>query len=90
MIADGAIPVIPRGVRLSHDKVRSRWVLLAPERILELDDIAQAVLTRCDGKRDIAGICNDLAKTYNADPSEIIADVKEMLAGLAAKHFVSL
>ena len=90
MIVETSVPLIPRGVRLSHDRVRSRWVLLAPERILELDDIAQAVLVRCDGKRDIAEICNDLAKTYNADPAEITADVKEMLAGLAARHFVKI
>lgn len=90
MITEASIPVIPRGVRLSHDRVRSRWVLLAPERILELDDVAQAVLARCDGARDIAAICADLAKVYNADAAEIMADVKEMLAGLAAKQFVRL
>ena len=89
-IADTAVPVIPRGVRLTEDKVRSRWVLLAPERILELDDIAQAILFRCDGARDVKAISGDLARTYNADPAEIMGDVKEMLGGLAAKHFVRL
>jgi pyrroloquinoline quinone biosynthesis protein D len=89
-IADTAIPRIPRGVRLSQDRVRKRWVLLAPERILELDEIAQAVLTLCDGRRDVAHISGELARTYNAETSEIMADVKEMLGDLAAKHFVVL
>lgn len=89
-IPDSAVPVIPRGVRLREDKVRSRWVLLAPERILELDDIAQAILVRCDGVRDVSAISGDLASSYNADPAEIITDVKEMLGDLAARHFVKL
>ena len=89
-IPDSAVPVIPRGVRLREDKVRSRWVLLAPERILELDDIARAILIRCDSARDVKAISGDLARTYNADPSEIMTDVKEMLGDLAAKHFVRL
>ncbi len=90
MIADTDIPRIPRGVRLSQDPVRNRWVLLAPERILELDEIAQAVLILCDGARDVRGISAELAKTYRAETSEIMADVKEMLGDLAAKHFIVL
>jgi len=30
-------PRLPRGVRLREDRVRGRWVLLAPERIFEID-----------------------------------------------------
>lgn len=89
-VSDGAVPHIPRGVRLTEDRVRNRWVLLAPERILELDEIAQAILVRCDGVRDVASISGDLARTYNADTAEIMADVKEMLGDLAARHFVVL
>ena len=90
VIDDTAVPRIPRGVRLSQDRVRNRWILLAPERILELDEIAQAVLLLCDGVHDVAGISTELAKTYHAETAEIMTDVKEMLGGLAAKHFVVL
>jgi pyrroloquinoline quinone biosynthesis protein D len=89
-VGDTAIPRIPRGVRLSEDRVRNRWVLLAPERILELDEIAQAVLVLCDGIRDVASISAELATIYHAETPEIMADVKEMLGDLAAKHFVIL
>jgi pyrroloquinoline quinone biosynthesis protein D len=89
-IHNTSVPRIPRGVRLSEDRVRNRWVLLAPERILELDPIAQAVLVLCDGNRDVASISSELARTYNAETAEIMTDVKEMLGDLAAKHFVIL
>jgi len=89
-ISDTDVPRIPRGVRLSQDRVRDRWVLLAPERILELDEIAQAILVLCDGVRDVHGISEELAKTYRAETAEIMTDVKEMLGDLAAKHFVVL
>ena len=89
-VSDTAVPLIPRGVRLSEDRVRKRLVLLAPERILEIDEIAQAILILCDGRRDVAAIGNELARNYNAEASEIMTDIKEMLGNLAAKHFVKL
>lgn len=89
-IADTDVPRIPRGVRLSQDRVRNRWVLLAPERILELDEIAQAILVLCDGTRDVSRISDELARAYRADTTEIMTDVKEMLGDLAAKQFIVL
>ena len=44
-----AIPALPRGVRLHHDRVRGGWVLLAPERAVTLDTIAHAILSEVDG-----------------------------------------
>ena len=89
-IEDTVRPRLPAGVRLSHDRSRDRWVLLAPERVLELDEVAKAVLALCDGERDIGGIGDVLAQVYQAERSEIVADVKEMLGDLAARHFVVL
>jgi pyrroloquinoline quinone biosynthesis protein D len=89
-IDDTARPRLPTGVRLSHDRSRDRWVLLAPERILELDEVARSILALCDGERNIGSIGDELARTYQADRSEIMADVKEMLGDLVARHFVVL
>lgn len=89
-IADTARPRLPTGVRLSHDRTRDRWVLLAPERVLELDEVAKAILSLCDGERDIQAIGVELSQVYRADRSQIMTDVKEMLGDLAAKHFVVL
>ena len=43
------IPVLPRGVRLHWDVVRSALVLLAPERALMLDAVGHAILSRTKG-----------------------------------------
>jgi len=79
-------PHLPKGVRLKRDEARSRWTLLAPERIFEIDAIAAAVLELCDGKRDLKTIVAELAQRYAAPPDAIEKDVVAMLAGLKAKR----
>ena len=79
-------PRLPKGVKLKHDEVRSRWTLLAPERIFEVDATAAAVLELCDGERDLAAIVAELAKRYSAPPAVIEKDVVAMLADLRAKR----
>lgn len=81
-----SVPRLPRGVRLHRDLRRERWMLLAPERAFEIDDVAAAVVTLCDGTRSVAAIVAALAERYAADPAEITADVCAMLDDLAAKR----
>lgn len=66
-------PELPRHVRLHHDTVRDRWVALAPERIVELDERSLAVLRLCDGSRTVQALAGELAKAYDA-PEDVIAD----------------
>lgn len=66
-------PNLPRHVRLHHDSVRDRWVALAPERVVELDERSLAVLRLCDGSRTIQALASELAKAYDA-PEEVIAE----------------
>ena len=90
-IADTARPRLPAGVRLSHDRTRDRWVLLAPERILELDEVAKASCRCATASATSAGDRrSNWRRSISADRSEIMTDVKEMLGDLAAKHFVVL
>ena len=79
-------PRLPRGVKLKHDDVRSRWTLLAPERIFEVDGIAAAVLQLCDGQRDLSAIVAELSQRYNAPKAAIEKDVVAMLGDLKAKR----
>ena len=88
MIADEVRPRLPRGVRLREDKVRARWVLLAPERIVKVNPIAVEILRLCDGARTMSEIVADLAQRFKADPERIASDVRALLASLAEKRMV--
>jgi pyrroloquinoline quinone biosynthesis protein D len=82
-------PKLAPGVRLQFDKLRDMWLLLAPERIIELEGPASEILQRCDGTRSVADIVGELSALYNADAAEISADVTDMLAELTAKRMLS-
>jgi pyrroloquinoline quinone biosynthesis protein D len=90
VIADDARPRLPRGVRLREDKVRARWVLLAPERVVKVNPIAVEILKLCDGSRSLAEIIAGLAKRFNADPGRVATDVRALLASLAEKRMAEL
>lgn len=81
-------PRLQPGRRLHHDRVRDRWVLLAPERVIELDEPARAVLSEVDGATSLTAIAVKLAADYDADPAEIETDAAALLADLAAKGHV--
>jgi len=60
--------------------VRDRWVLLAPERIVALDDIAYAILEKVDGHASLDAIALALAAEYDADAGEIAQDAATPVA----------
>jgi pyrroloquinoline quinone biosynthesis protein D len=82
-------PYLPRGVRLRHDKVRDRHILLAPERIFEIDQVAVEILKRCDG-RGFGALLEDLSKAFEATPEQIRNDVENFLKGFADKRVLEL
>lgn len=82
------IPVLPRGVRLHFDKVRTQNVLLAPERTLFLDDVGHRILLELDGQRNIAQIGQHLAAIYNAPEDAITSDINEFIDDLADKRVI--
>lgn len=85
------LPARPRlapGVRLHFDAKREAWVLLGPERVIEMEGPASEILRRCDGTRTVAQIVDELAVLYTADRAEIADDVRDMLTELAAKRMV--
>lgn len=79
---------LPRGVRLARDP-EGRPILLAPERVLVLDDEAYAVLTKLDGAAPVADIAGAVAAEYETDTTAVIADVTELLQILADRGYVS-
>jgi pyrroloquinoline quinone biosynthesis protein D len=76
---------LARHVRFRHDDTRRRWVLLAPERVFEPDEIAVDVLRRIDGQTTVGTIANGLAAEYDAPEAEILADILVLLQELKQK-----
>lgn len=83
-------PRLPRGVRLKHDETRGEWLLLAPERVIKANPIAVAVIEKCDGKRTLNEIVDELALAYKADRAVIERDVTKLVGDLATKRMVDL
>lgn len=86
---DDARPQLSRGVRLQVDSATGQGVLLFPEGILELNETAQDILTRCDG-RTLSDIVRALAEEYDVDLAIIAADVRETLVDLQRRKLVEL
>ena len=80
-------PKLAPGVKLRKDPARGT-VLLGPERILELDDIAQAIVAEFDGKKRVSEIAAALAKEYDANADDIRADIESLLKDLTKKGYV--
>ena len=88
-IAGSAQPRLARGVRLQTDSKTGNSVLLFPEGVLELNETAQEILTRCDG-RTVSEIIQALAEEYNVDLEMLGADVRETLADLQRRKLIEL
>jgi pyrroloquinoline quinone biosynthesis protein D len=89
MIAGSAQPTLARGVRLQTDPKTGNSVLLFPEGVLELNETAQEILIRCDG-RTVSEIIQTLADEYDIDSQMLAADVRETLADLQQRKLIEL
>lgn len=80
-------PRLAPGVKLRNDPKRGP-ILLGPERILELDDIAQAIVAKFDGTKRVSEIAAALAKEYDANAGDIRTDIDALLKDLTTKGYV--
>jgi len=90
VIAEGSVPRLAAHARLRFDKQREQWVLLAPERIFVLDDIALAIVERCQGSTTLSEIVDDLARTFDAPREQVLADAGALLQGFLDKGVMAL
>lgn len=84
------IPYLPRGVRVTEDRVRGGKVLLAPEKAVALDPIGDAILSRIDGQTSFGALIDDLVDTYQAPREQISDDVQTFLSGLRSRMFLAV
>jgi len=79
VVIDAAcIPRLAPHMRLRHDKIRDQWTIQAPERSFVLDQIAHAIISRCDGVASISAIVDGLCAAFPGAPHDLIE--KDVLA----------
>jgi len=86
-VSDSARPSLAKGFRLQIDPTNGKGVLLYPEGIVELNETAHEILSRCDG-RTLREIVCELAQEYEAEPGTLAADVRESLADLQQRKLI--
>lgn len=90
MIAAADTPIIPRGVRVHHDRVRDGWVLLAPERAISLDPVGLAIMQAIDNQRTFGDIAGSLSQTYGAPLDQVTQDCAEFIQSLAERRILEI
>ena len=84
------VPALSRGYRLRHDPVRNTVVILAPERVIVLDEPGAAVLELVDGVRTTDEIVQVLAVRFDAPAETIATDVSALLRDLRDEGAIRL
>ena len=74
---------------METDSATGKSVLLFPEGVVELNETAHEILTRCDG-RTVSEIVQALAEDYDADLAALGTDVRETLADLQQRRLIEL
>ena len=90
LVTTASIIKLGQRIRLSFDKTRQQWVLLGPEKVISLDDIAYQIISRCDGSCNVSTLIEQLATEYNAATEDIEQDVLSLLQSLVDKRFMQL
>ena len=88
-LKENDIPKLPRHAKLRFDEARKKWIINAPERVFELDEIASEVMQLIDGKSSIIDIVDKLVKKFEGASKDVVKkDVMFMLQPLAEKGFI--
>jgi coenzyme PQQ biosynthesis protein PqqD len=92
MVIDAAfVPRLAKKARLKLDRHADQYLLLYPERGLELNDTAAEIAKRCDGTLSIAAIVDALAREHEGAPrASIEHDVITFVTELRDKGLLDL
>jgi pyrroloquinoline quinone biosynthesis protein D len=90
LVATSAIPKFERGVRLKHDTVRKRHVVLGPEMLIELNQTGTAIMNQIDGASTVTEIVDRLAQQFEVNPQDISQDVAEFCTSMMLSRVLSI
>ena len=87
MTIDAAfVPKLAKKARLRLDRHANKYMIIYPERGLELNDEAAAIAKKLDGTRSIKVIADELAIEHDGAPRDAIEkDVLTFVTSLADK-----
>ncbi|MFD0669925.1 pyrroloquinoline quinone biosynthesis peptide chaperone PqqD [Cohnella sp. GCM10027633] len=74
--------------RMKYDRARQTELLLLPERVVELNDAAGAILRLCDGQRTISRMIEELEAKF--DQTGLGDDIVAFLASAAERGWLEL
>ncbi|GFN32259.1 pyrroloquinoline quinone biosynthesis peptide chaperone PqqD [Paenibacillus xylaniclasticus] len=74
--------------RMKYDKVRQLELLLLPERVIELNEAAGAILRLCDGQLTIAQMIEELEARFVQNG--LGDDIVEFIASAAERGWLEL
>ena len=81
-------PILRYPGRMKYDKARQSELLLLPERIVELNEAAGAILRLCDGQRTIEQLIGELEAKYVQ--SGLADDIVEFISSAEEKGWLEL
>ena len=86
---DSARPQLAKGVRLQIDSATGKSVLLYPEGVVELNETAHEIVSRCDGQT-LGEMIAALAREYDADIQALGADVRDTVSDLHRRRLIEI
>ena len=86
LVPASVTPRFDDGVRLKHDKVRERFVVLGPEILIELNQTGTAIMSEVDGQSTIKDIISRLAARFEVNPNDITQDVLEFCTSMVMRQ----
>ena len=86
VVSESSVLRLAPHIVFRFDDTRSRWIIMAPERLMLPDEQAVEILQLVDGTAGVGTIVDSLARRYTQAPRDLIAtDVVAMLQDLADK-----
>ncbi|MEV0402144.1 pyrroloquinoline quinone biosynthesis peptide chaperone PqqD [Actinoallomurus sp. NPDC050550] len=79
-------PTLAASIRLRHDRVRDKELLVMPERVVVLNPEAGRILRLCDGSRTTTQIVEELTADFPGAP--LADDVGEFLGRVRDEGWV--
>lgn len=87
-LTNATVPRLAHGLRLQWEEVQGCHVLLYPEGMVKLNRSAGEILTRCDGRTDLATLVASLEAAFGA--SNLRSDVESFLQLAQQQRWIDL